>query len=83
MPAAECRELLIEDLNAELLETEASLVEALRDRDGYRLLASAALEQLHVVHERERRHLEARARLVDELRRLRGFLMRQDQERAA
>lgn len=46
MPAADYRELVIEHLNAELAEKDAALVEALRDCDGYRLLAYASLERI-------------------------------------
>lgn len=77
------RDIVIEHLAAELAEKDAALVEALRNCDGYRLLAYAALEQLHPVVVREDRRREQMARLVDELRRLRGFLIQRDQERAA
>jgi hypothetical protein len=76
-------EAVIDTFARELARTEDALVEARRCREAYRLLVSVALEQLHTALEREQRHRHQGARLLDELRRLRGFLIQRDQERAA
>jgi hypothetical protein len=60
---------------ADVVDEAASLRE---DVVRYRELLSAALRLLHDALERERQHRDRTARLVDELRRLRRFLMAQD-----
>jgi hypothetical protein len=60
---------------------EAALRDALdaltRSRDAYRDALSVALEQAHALNQTLDRERRERARLVDELRHLRGGAMRQ------
>jgi hypothetical protein len=76
-------EAVIDTFARELARTQDELVEALRGRAAYWSLATMALAQLHAHQAREERHREERERLVDDLRRLRAFLIRGDREKAA